>query len=284
MLYRMSVHSLINSILQQTTTEKEFNWLQSKIANEAKDILTAFVAAPRFLPRKLVQISPDLLAQLQEVVPGWQPDTWTLDRLGRVYLLLSLPSNDKDTYIRQIENLFSTAELQELVALYSALPVLAYPEHWLYRATEAVRSNMGVVFEAIAFGNPYPATYFSEAAWNQLVLKCIFNAKPIHLIYGLKQRANAELAQNLSDLAHERWAAGRELPAQAWRLVSSFMNPVIFTDIQTLFRSPDVLNTWAAALVCSETNYEPAQELLAEHTTLQQVISSGQLSWNKLEN
>ena len=194
----MSIYSLITHILQQTTTEKELIWLHSKINNGARDIMTAFVAAPRFLPRKSVQITADLLTQVQKDVPGWQPDTWTLDRLGRVYLLMSLSADDKDTYIRQIENLFSTAELQELVALYSALPVLAYPDHWLFRATEAVRSNMGVVFDAVAFGNPYPATYFSQAAWNQMVLKCIFNDKPIHLIHGLKQRANAELAGNFS--------------------------------------------------------------------------------------
>ena len=55
-----------------------------------------------------------------------------------------------------IRDRFDTAEMNELVALYSALPVLAYPEQWLFRATDAVRSNMGVVYEAIALGNPYP--------------------------------------------------------------------------------------------------------------------------------
>lgn len=280
----MSVQALISQLVQQVATEKEQSWLQSKITMGANGILTAFVAAPRFLARKPIQISEDSFTQVQKLVPGWRPDTWTLDRLGRVYLLLHLPTDDQAAYIRNIENLFSTAELQESVALYSALPVLAYPEQWLYRATEAVRSNIGVVFEAIAFGNPYPAMYFSEAAWNQLVLKCIFNAKPIHLIYGLTQRANADLAQHLSDLAHERWAAGRSLPVQAWRLVSSFVNSVIFTDIQTLFRSPDVLNRQAAALVCSETEYGPAQALLAEHPDLQQTIAEGQLSWVNLEN
>ena len=279
----MRVQSLLKESIQQVATDQEQAWIQSKISSEARIILTAFVAAPRFLARKPLLIQADTIARLHQTVPGWRPDTWTLDRLGRVYLLLHLPGNDQDAYIRQIENLFSTAELQELVALYSALPVLAYPDHWLFRATEAVRSNMGVVFDAVAFGNPYPATYFSQAAWNQMVLKCIFNDKPIHLIHGLKQRANAELAGNLSDLAHERWAAGRQLPPQAWRLVSSFIDPVIFKDIQTLFGSPDVLNRQAAALVCADTMYEPARQLLIQHLDLQEAIKTGQLSWQDLE-
>lgn len=267
--------------VEQVLTEKEQAWLATKSAQGQQATLIAFVAAPRFVTRR--PVAGAALTQLAGAVPGWQPDTWTADRLARVYLLAGLPDSDQPAYIQAIENLFGTAELQELVALYTALPVLSYPDHWLYRATEAVRSNMGPVFEAIAFFNPYPKQHFAQPAWNQLILKCIFNDKPMHLIDGLMPRANDELAHNLSDLAHERWAAGRQLPAQAWRLVSSFVDDVIFEDIQTLFRSPDVLNQQAAALVCSETNYEPARQLLTQHPSLQQAVMDGSLTWQNLE-
>ena len=123
----------------------------------------------------------------------------------------------------------------------------------MHRATEAVRSNIGDVFNSFAFANPYPAAYFTESAWNQLVLKCIFNDKPIHLIQGIDERANQDLANMLSDFAHERWAAGRSVPAQVWRLVVNFTNERIFEDMEKLFLSNDTNNKIAATLVCSDS-------------------------------
>src|SRR5699024_3254500 len=117
---------------------------------------------------------------------------------------------DKDTYFRIIENLFLAAEMSELVALYSSLPLLAYPELWTKRCAEGIRSNIGSVLESIMYQNPYPAENLNQAAWNQLVLKAFFTDKAVNNIYGLEERANSELASILSDYAHERWAAHRE--------------------------------------------------------------------------
>jgi hypothetical protein len=156
----MNLHSLFN----EAATETERQWLDTKLAAPTPAKLAAFVAVPRFVARRPVPGKPD----------------WIIDQLARVLLLTSIPSDDEAAYVKAVQTLFDTAELQELVALYSALPLLAYPQRWLFQATEAVRSNMGPVFDAIAFGNTYPADYFPELAWNQLVLKCIFNDKPIN--------------------------------------------------------------------------------------------------------
>ena len=148
--------------------------------------------------------------------------------------------------------LFDTAEINEAVALHAALPALKNPIEFLLRATDAVRSNMGSVFESIAFENPYPSLYFSELAWNQMVLKCIFNDKAIHRIYGLENRANQALADTLSDFAHERWAAGRRVPSQVWRLVPQFMNENLQSDINKLAQSDNPRDVLAAELVNKE--------------------------------
>ena len=281
---KMNVTEIFDEIIAAHATDPERQWLNSKTGGSTNERLTAFVATPRFIARRTVQISDDTRAQLAEQVPGWQLDTWTLDRLCRVFLLLHVEHSDQAMYIQRIETLFDTAELQELVALYSALPVLAYPEHWLFRATEAVRSNMGPVFDALAFGNPYPAEHFSQAAWNQLVLKCIFNDKPIHRIVGLDRRANQQLANNLSDFAHERWAAGRQVPPQVWRLVSRFMDDTLFEDIKTLSDSPVLQNQQAAALVLAETSYAPARPKFQAQPDWQKAVADGTLSWQKLES
>ena len=230
----------------ETATDSEKAWLEQKQAAATPAKLAAFVAVPRFITRR--------------PLPG-RPD-WTTDQLARVLLLTSLPTDDETVYVKAIETLFDTAEMQELAALYTALPYLMFPQRWLARASEAVRSNMGPVFDAFAFNNSYPADYFSEAAWNQLVLKCIFNDKPISRIIGLDCRANQTLANNLSDFAHERWAAGRSVPAEVWQLIPKFMNETLLSDVKRLADSPDERDRQAARQVCEATDYEPAKRLL----------------------
>jgi len=267
---------LLEKIKIQAST-KEIDWIASKVNNGSlQSLQTAFVAIPRFINKNQVQ-SLDTINGISFV-------NWAFDRLVRVYLLTQFDSSDKNSYTKAIDTLFDTAENNEAVALISALSFLSFPDYWLLRATNAVRSNIGPVFDAIAFQNSFPLNHFSELAWNQLVLKCIFNDKPIHNITGLTERANQELANSISYLAHERWSAGRTIPAQAWRLVSGFMNDAIFTDIQHLFSSENQSDRIAATLVCNETDFAPAKEELEKYRDLNEQVTSKAISWQMLEN
>ncbi|CAG5005097.1 hypothetical protein DYBT9275_03512 [Dyadobacter sp. CECT 9275] len=274
-----TIPKLLWELIEKNTTPQEADWLKEKGSAGAMELMTAFVAAPRFLAKK--SIYTDLSDHSE--IPGFSVHCWTLVRLARVWLLTQLDDSDQNAYIHNIETLFDTAEMNELVALYSALPVLSFPEKWLFRATDAVRSNMGLVFDAIALHNPYPEKYFTELAWNQLVLKTIFNDKPIHYIVGLKNRENPALAYTLSDFAHERWAAGRSVAPEVWRLVSSYMNEDLVSDMRRLFQSDQPSNQKAAALACHESGYVSALHLLAEYPEFEQLIASGELTWANLE-
>ncbi|GGD40741.1 hypothetical protein GCM10011514_01030 [Emticicia aquatilis] len=267
----MSFSEQLFEKIKEYATSKEITWIESKASGSLQSLQTAFVATPRFISKTLIQST--------ETINDLSIKDWSLDRLVRVYLLSQMDSSDKDSYTKALDTLFETAENNEAVALISALPFLAFPDYWMLRATDAVRSNIGLVFDAIAFQNPFPMQYFSELAWNQLVLKCIFNDKPIHRIQGLNERANQELAISISNLAHERWAAGRTIPAQAWRLVSKFMNEAIFKDICTLFVSQNQNDQIAATLVCNETDFSAAKEELEKHQELQNKT----FSWSMLE-
>lgn len=270
-------------IIAANTSAEEAGWLQQKGSSTPIDLMTAFVAAPRFLSKKIIHSSDAEKAALNLEIPGFSVDGWSLVRLSRVWLLTQLDPSDKDDYVKNIETLFDTAEMNELVALYSSLPLLSYPDQWLFRATDAVRSNMGFVFDAIALHNPYPEKYFSELAWNQLVLKTIFNDKPIHFIEGLQNRANEKLAVTLSDFAHERWAAGRSVPAQVWRLTGKYLTPALLPDMQHLFDSEKEEDRKAAALACNEATLPAANYLLAKYTDLEKSVKSGALTWADLE-
>nr|WP_295929856.1 EboA domain-containing protein [uncultured Dyadobacter sp.] len=279
-----TIKQKIWEVVASNTSAEEAGWLQQKGSSATLELMTAFVAAPRFLSKKILSTSPETRAVLNLEIPGFSVDGWSLVRLARVWLLTQLDSSDRDEYIKNIETLFDTAEMNELVALYSALPLLSYPDQWLFRATDAVRSNMGFVFDAIALHNPYPEKYFSELAWNQLVLKTIFNDKPIHYIEGLANRMNEKLALTLSDFAHERWAAGRSVPAQVWRLTGKYINTALLADMQHLFDSEKEEDRHAAALACGEASLPAANYLLAKYTDLEKAVKSGALTWADLEH
>jgi muconolactone delta-isomerase len=271
------------SVLARSSSATETEWLLLKSTSSPLELMTAFVAAPRFLAKKIIHTTEDERLALSKEIAGFTVEGWSLVRLARVWLLTQLDPSDQKQYVKNIETLFDTAEMNELVALYSALPVLSYPERWLFKATDAVRSNMGFVFDAIALHNPYPEKYFSELAWNQLVLKTIFNDKPIHFIEGLDNRSNEKLALTLSDFAHERWAAGRSVPPQVWRLVGKYMNNTLLADMQHLFQSEHENDRKAAALACKEANLPSANYLLAKYTDLEKSVRSGEITWSSLE-
>lgn len=272
--FTLQTSELIFQVIKNQAQETELNWIDQKSMMDLKGLSLAFVMCPRFISKATIS-EPSL------ILPGWNFQAWSLDRLVRVYFLslMAEKSVDEQAYIRQMNMLFDTAEMNEAVALYSAMPVLAYSDQWILRATDAVRSNIGIVFDAIAFGNPYPAIHFSELAWNQLVLKCIFNDKPIHRIFGLMERNNAPLVQTLSDFAHERWAAGRRVPSQVWRLCSPFLNENLLNDIDHLLSHDDPKDILAGTLVLQESNF-PGTHALKEKYGIK---PSAQTSWAPLE-
>lgn len=252
-------------LIKQNSSDKEIEWVNSRI-NTAP--VSLFVSAHRFFSKK--QVLVNVLFEEQGIVL-MSDIYWPLDRLVRAYALQKL-SNE------EINLLFDTSELNEAVALYSSLPFLANSQHWLFRATDAVRSNIGNVFDALAFQNPFPAKYFSELQWNQLVLKCIFNDKGIHQIWGVNERSNEALAKSISDFAHERWAAGRNVPAQVWRLVSGFVNEQILADLENLWSNGREEDKIAVALVAVESG---KSELFSSQ--IKEYVKTRTFSWSELE-
>ena len=238
----MEYSSIILEEILRFANPTETGWISSKAKGNPKELSLAFVMTPKFVSKTKVEI-------LKCIIEGWNLQDYSLEKLVRIYFICLISEQEG---VGQLDLLFDTAEINEAVALHSSLPALKNPTHFLLRATDAVRSNMGPVFESIAFENPYPSLYFSELAWNQMVLKCIFNDKAIHRIYGLDPRANQALADTLSDFAHERWAAGRRVPSQVWRLVPKFMSDQLHNDIKKLAHSENPRDILAAELVIKE--------------------------------
>ncbi len=271
---------ILSGIIKKNTDAAVYQWLLEKSASTGTSFNIAFVSLPRKTGKSFIKVSEEDIIAVQSARAGFTINNWSIDRLSRVWLLMHLDSSDKDKYFRHIENLFLTGEMNELIALYSALPVLDYPELWKNRCAEGIRNNIGDVLESIMCYNPYASENLDDAAWNQLVLKAFFTEKPIEQIIGIDKRANLKLAETLSDYAHERWAANRAVPIQLWRCMGPFIDERLFPDLRKVAASSDPLEKDAAALAAYSSNYPPAKDLIPISQLSD--IQSGKLNWEVL--
>jgi hypothetical protein len=142
------------------------------------------------------------------------PLGWPLSGIGRTALLIEMCARlAAEEHVALVTGLFKTGDNAERAALLRALTCLPGPERFVDVAVDACRSSVQSVFEAIACENPYPARFFPELNFNQLVLKAFFTEVPVRRIVGLDARRSPELVRMAEGYASERRAAGRSVPA-----------------------------------------------------------------------
>ncbi len=285
----ITVEQILSKIIKKNVSPETYTWLidkagQSTDTDNSYQLNLAFTAIPRKTGKNEVALEETEIKSLEMLLPGLTIQNWTIDRVARVWLLMQLESLDKEMYLSRIENLFPQAEMNELVALYSSLPFLAYPDAWTWRCAEGIRSNIGTVLEAIMYHNPYPAKYLDEGAWNQLVMKAFFTDKNVNNIIGLDERANPNLASTIFDYVEERWAAGREINPQLWRLTGKFIDDDHFYMLEKLIVSDAETDRQAAALTCAGSSFEKALQLLDEYPELKKAIEQNFLNWETIAN
>jgi hypothetical protein len=209
--------TLAEAFLCSRLTEAESAWLRSALDK----IRATSVAANSLLPlwsaagRRLGQVGIELSVAEAARLP-FSPRGWSTDEYGRALLLTAAVEIEPlEHHVTVVGDLFRTGELREQRALLRALPYLPTPGRFSATAIEAVRSNATSVVEAIACDNPYPALHFRDEAFNQMVLKCLFNGLPLERVRGLGRRVTPELRRMVAAYASERRAAGRAVPKDA---------------------------------------------------------------------
>jgi len=224
-----------------------------------------FSGALRRTGKAQLHLRPEDLARADRLRPAWNPAGWTTDQAARIALVLSWPFADADAYVATLDQIFQSADLGELVALYQALPVLPHPAAHVRRCAEGVRTNMTDVFKAIVHGNPYPCEHLDEAAWNQMVLKALFVGVELHPVHGLDARKNPALAKMLMDYAAERWAANRAVSPELWRCVGPFADDAALAAMGKVLAEGEPAERHAVVLALRNSPGEGAKALLARH-------------------
>ncbi|MFO1272165.1 MAG: EboA domain-containing protein [Rubrivivax sp.] len=258
-------------------------WLREGVALLAgggtdRDLYRLVSLASRRLGKAPLALDPHGRAWAESLRPGWDPEGWTVDQAARVRLLLAT-GGDADTLVRRLDQLCATADVDELVAFYRGLPLYPHAERHRLRAAEGLRSNMKVVFEAVAHRNPYPAEQLPEDAWNQMVLKAIFVGSALHPIAGLDRRANPALARMLGDYAHERWAASRPISPELWRCVGPFAAGRLLDDLAQVLERGQPAERAAAVLALRSARAPEAAGLLQRHGALRDAVLARCPDW-----
>lgn len=93
---------------------------------------------------------------------------------------------------------------------------------------DALRTN-DTRLVAAAMGQP--AAHLDDGTWRQGVLKCLFVGVPLSAVAALDERSDQELADMIARYAHERVAAGRDVPVDVWRVLDRFPTSIALADI-----------------------------------------------------
>jgi hypothetical protein len=286
MASEIEMKSFLWKIIENCAEEKSYSWLRQKSAqmensSSNSTFFLAFSQASRFFKKENLRLGLEEKEEANTLIAGFEPGYWDLLQTARTYLLLHFPQ-EKERWFAAINQLFETGDMYEQQALYAALPLMPFPEELLGRAIDGCRTNMTLIFDAIALNNPFPSNYFPEANWNQLVLKSIFMQRPLYRIQKLDERRNPALAEIASDFAHERWAAGRNVMPELWRLVAPFINEKFVADLKKILASKEQLEVEAGLLALFGCNSEVAKQLLQGHNEEVMAIEYGEITWEKI--
>ncbi|MFI5795830.1 EboA domain-containing protein [Streptomyces sp. NPDC051677] len=215
----------MRSALDRKLTADAQNWLADAVDRVGRDpaaVRAAFPAVGRRCGR------------------GPLVDGWTVADAARARLLAALPLRGA-ALAEEITALHRYGDAAEQRAVLRSLALLedadaSFADRGLPLVREALRGNDTDLIEA-ALG-PYAARHLDYDGYRHAVLKCVFYDVPLDRVAGLAERADRELARMLADFAHERVAAGRDVPADVWPLLHAHPGTLEASGLAAETRSP----------------------------------------------
>jgi len=245
--YLQHLHDAICSI----ATEAGWHWLEQgihklKTSPALEDDLTLLSAMAR---RKLGQQSlGEMATPIVTPVGEVTISGWAVGDAGRILLLLEAVRCQPEHSTALIAAVYRYGDELERAAILRALVLFPDAATLKPLALEAGRVNSLVLYQALALDNPYPAVYYTEHEFNQLILKAVFMNLPIERTVGLERRANAELTRMCEDFAEERIAAGRPVPVDLWLALGPCASPRGERLLLAYIRDEDPRQRYYAAL------------------------------------
>lgn len=275
----------LSKILGDSLAEETHTWIEDKLdliieSNSAKELYLCYSLIASKISSDIKPKTQGVNQKLAEYLIAQEAD---MLQIARIYLLIRVLESDKAYFSTKVANLIQIADTGELETFLKFLILLPNAGDFNQVGVEALRTNIGTIFDAIALNNPYPSKYFNDQQWNQMYLKAAFMERNLGAIIDVEKRANRDLARIISDYAHERWAASRSIDPLFWRPVAQFLEGVLLQDMDHLFRSKDKTENLAAALCCYSAPQPEAKDLLNNYPDLKEMVAHSEVTWENLK-
>ena len=283
----MTMHTFLYQLIRAKADGPTLRWVDEKYQAlqrnpEARTLYITFSSVARAVGKLSITLADFQQQAGGQLLESFQRKQWNLRQLVRLYFLLSFPHRSPQQYQQVLAKLFETAEVDELVTLYAALPLLPYPEAFVQQATEGIRTNISAVLDAIALDNPFSTDYLPEATWNQMVLKLVFMGRPLYQLYQPEKRNNPDLARMLLDFAHERWAAHRTTTPELWRFVAPYLNASHQKVMERVIHTTNLLERQAGLLACYHSQVPIFIAMLASYPAIKGDIEAERCTWESI--
>jgi hypothetical protein len=279
---------LLRGWLAHRLDAEQLAWIDEQCARIAASpagsaLPVAIGLASRRTGKQPLTLSDEERTAAEAARPGLDTSGWSVEQVARILFVLASYADDEDSFAGRLDARVRSGEIGEQVALYRGLPLYPLAASVLATASEGIRSAVQPIYEAVAHHSPYPSEQFSEAMWNQMVVKALFIGSTLAPIQKLDDRRNADLARMLVDYAHERCAAGRTVSPELWRCVGPFGDSYM-DDLLRVFKSTSDVERQAAALALSECPDPDALVVLESDPALWRDIRNGCLGWHTLKH
>jgi hypothetical protein len=214
----MIIRARLHAGLRVQSRDFDGRWLEGALEiaafGELSQLLEVYTVAARRVGPTPFSRDARAIAALDSAAADFRFDRWTLQDAARAIFLLARAevSPNPEVFVSAALACYEQGDTQEQLSWLRAVGLLPHAERFLFTVIDACRTNILPLFEAVACENPYPARYFPDANFNQLVLKALFNGIALARIVGLSARANVDLSRMAKDYASERLAAGRSVP------------------------------------------------------------------------
>lgn len=275
----------IEAVLSKNLDQDIMQWLQQRVeaivaAKTARELFLGY----SMLSQKIEADPVNYKGGENEILQYLTRHSADRRQLARFYLLARVLEEDANFFTPKVSQLIQVGDTGEMQTFLRYLYYLPQAADFSPVAADALRTNIATIFDALAMDNPYPAAYFTDQQWNQMYLKAAFMQRNLGGIRDIDKRANKDLARIISDYAHERWAAGRDVDPEFWRPVTRFIDKGIITDMERLLNSSNYKENIAGALCCFHSGSQEARALLENYPELYNKIKEKQVDWDRLKD
>lgn len=241
----------LTSIIRAHASPAGSQWLDEALAacvpgRPSATLLRSYTAASRKVGQTPLDVSGDELAPFAAL--DVRLTQWTAADAARAALLMATAKADPQRFQELALECYEQGDSREQQSWLRAIALYPQPERFTMTAIDACRTNIVPLFESIACENPFPARFFPERNFNQVVLKALFNSIAIDRIVNLTTRLNPELSRMADDYVSEREAAGRTVPTDIWIVLAPYASGESLARVRRYSAHDDPAHRrWAAA-------------------------------------